>query len=124
MAQRTHYSAWLKYERSYFRTKASLDFSTLGFQTFGIFGTHTKGSDFSMFGFQTVYEIWMFEGVPLILNGLQQAFLLLVWHSEKVSKIQTQMFRFQTLSEIQTVWKQDEDELSEIQTSLDLRHSL
>ena len=34
------------------------------------------------------------------------------------------LFRIQTLSEIRTVWKWDETELSEIQTSSDFRHSL
>ena len=48
-----------------------------------------------------------------------------------MSEIQTLKFRldflefgFQTLSEIQTVWKQNASELSEIQTSSDFRHSL
>ena len=62
-------------------TKASSDFSTFGFRTFEIFGTHTKRSDFSMFGFQTRLKSECSNVYHWLLNGLRQAFLVLLWHS-------------------------------------------
>ena len=43
------------------------------------------------------------------------------FRQKKVSEILTFLFGFQTLSEIQTFWKRDVTELSEIQTSSDFR---
>ena len=65
--------------------QASSDFSAFGFQRFRIFGTHTKGLDFSMFGFQTVYEILTFEHVPLASKWLATGFF---------GFVDTPMFRF------------------------------
>ena len=52
---------------------------TFGFQhiqisDIGIFGTHTKGSDFSIFGFQTVSEIGTFKCLPLAFKWLATGF--------------------------------------------------
>ena len=49
-----------KPEQKPVRISARSDFGHLGF-----LGSHTKRSDFSMFGFQTVSEIQTFERVPL-----------------------------------------------------------
>ena len=46
------------------------------------------------------------------------------FRQKKVSKIGTKVPRFQTVSEIETVWEWDTTELSEIQTSSHFRHSL
>ena len=70
-------------------------------------------------GFQTIF----------ILSEIQSFCPIWIFKSsyfrqKKVSEIQTFLFRFQTLPEIQTVRKWDKAELYEIQTSSDFRHSL
>ena len=55
------------------RTKDSSDFSTFGFWAFGIFGTHSKRSDFSMFGVQTLSEIQTFKRVQLASKWLAES---------------------------------------------------